>query len=546
MNMRDETILILGGSGLVGQAVARRLFEHKPRRVVIVALREEEVVSAKPILESHAGDTEILTEWGNVFVATELCKLEAHDVLDDDARRQLVVDHLVDDLDDNIIEASFLFYLLDKYKPTGVIDCINTATAFAYKNVFKSAREMLSAAKTGGVDEEMIQRHVLTLTMPQLIRHVQILLEGFNRCDTKAYAKIGTSGTGGMGLNIPYTHSEEKPSRMLLTKAAVAGAQSLLLFLVARTPGAPAVTEVKPTATIGWREITYGPISRGGRTFSHFDCPTPKPYAEAFGSDPIWTGGGQPLKSVFANMGENGVFARQEFETVTSLGSMELITPEEVADYVVMELEGRPTGKDVIAALDSSTAGPTYRAGILRAAAIDRLAELEKEHDLDSVGFEMLGPPRLTKLLYEAHIISKLRSSFEELAESSATDLCREAEGFVANSEDLRTVMISVGIPIVTTGENIYRGPLVMVPHESDDIESAIPRGWVDLREANFAEWVERGKRIVEQSKKRNAESIGSGSDRDWSAINASGPIVPSRFAVWIFRYEDDGERIKR
>jgi NAD(P)-dependent dehydrogenase (short-subunit alcohol dehydrogenase family) len=546
MNMRDETILILGGSGLVGQAVARRLFQYKPARVVIVSLREEEVASAKPILEGHSGDAEILTEWGNVFVATELCKLEAHDVLDDEANRQIVVDDLVDDLTDEIVRRSFLFYLLDKYRPTAVIDCINTATAFAYKNVFKSARDMLSAAKTGAVDEEMVQRHVLTLTMPQLIRHIQILLEGFNQCETRAYAKIGTSGTGGMGLNIPYTHSEEKPSRMLLTKAAVAGAQSLLLFLVARTPGAPAVTEVKPTATIGWREIAYGPVSRGGKTFAKYDCGEAKGITEAFGDDPIWTGGDEPLKSVFANMGENGVFARQEFETVTSLGSMELITPEEVADYVVMELQGQPTGKDIIAALDGSTAGPTYRAGLLRAAAIEKLAALEEEHGLDSVGFEMLGPPRLTKLLYEAHILSKLRGSYQELATSTPADLCREAEELVASSEDLRTVMLSVGIPIVTTGEKIYRGPLVMVPHEGDDIESAIPRGWVDLRAENCAGWVARAARVVEQSKSRELLPAGTGSDRDWNAIDPTGPIIPSRLAVWIFKYEDDGERIKR
>lgn len=531
---------------MVGQAVARRMFQYKPRRVVIVSLRPEEVAIAKPILESHAGETEILTEWGNVFVATELCRFEAHEVLEDASRRQLVVDDLIDDLSDEIVTRSFLFHLLDKYRPAAVIDCINTATAFAYKNVFQSARDMLSAVKDGGVDEEMIQRHVLTLTMPQLIRHIQLLVEGFKRCDTRAYVKIGTSGTGGMGLNIPYTHSEEKPSRMLLTKAAVAGAQSLLLFLVARTPGAPAVTEVKPTATIGWREIAYGPVTRGGKTFPRYDCPSPGSYDEAFGDEAIWTGGDEPLKSVFVNMGENGVFARQEFETVTSLGSMELITPEEVADYVVMELQGRPTGKDIIAALDSATAGPTYRAGLLRAAAIDRLAALEKEHGLDSVGFEMLGPPRLTKLLYEAHILSRIRGSYADLASSSPAELSREAEELVAGSEDLRAAMISVGIPIVTTGEKIYRGPLVMVRHEGEDFEKAIPRGWVDLREANCAVWVARAARIVEQDALREQTPQGSGSDRDWSAISPSGQLIPSRLAVWIFRYEDDGERIKR
>src|SRR3989454_9108675 len=76
------------------------------------------------------------------------------------------------------------------------------------------------------------------------------MVEALKRAGTRAYVKIGTSGTGGMGFNIPYTHSEERPSRTLLTKSAVAGAHSLLLFLLGRTPGAPVTVEIKPTATI--------------------------------------------------------------------------------------------------------------------------------------------------------------------------------------------------------------------------------------------------------------------------------------------------------
>ena len=85
--------------------------------------------------------------------------------------------------------------------------------------------------------------------------------------------------------------------------------------------------------------------------------------------------------------------------------------PEEIADHVVMEMEGRPTGRDVIAALDGATAGPTYRAGILRGAAMKRLADLAAQHGVPSVAFEMLGPPRLTKLLFEAHLCSRLYRS---------------------------------------------------------------------------------------------------------------------------------------
>ena len=70
-------------------------------------------------------------------------------------------------------------------------------------------------------------------------------LQAMVKAGTGAYIKIGTSGTGGMGLNIPYTHSEEKPSRVLLSKSALAGAQTLLLFLMARTPGGPITQEIK-------------------------------------------------------------------------------------------------------------------------------------------------------------------------------------------------------------------------------------------------------------------------------------------------------------
>src|SRR2546422_4057852 len=247
------------------------------------------------------------------------------------------------------------------------------------------------------------ERHILLLTLPQLIRHVQILVESLKRAETKAYVKIGTSGTGGMGFNIPYTHSEERPSRPLLTKSAVGGAQSLLLFLLGRTPGAPAAIEIKPTATIAWREIGFGPIRRKGKPIPLVDCPKPVNLAQAFrpGVAP-WCDLGKPLEGVFIDVGENGLFAPDEFETVTALGQMEFITPEEVADYVAMELEGRPTGRDVVAALDAATAGPTYRAGMLRASALARLRSLEQETGSRAVAYEMLGPPRLTKLLWES------------------------------------------------------------------------------------------------------------------------------------------------
>lgn len=537
--------MILGGSGLVGRAVAWRVLACRPARVVLVGLREPEVRETAERLQPLAGSTEIAVAWGDIFLPAGLARLDRDAVLADPAHRAAVLGDLFDEFNEQILERSLLYQLLARYRPEAVVDCINTATAFAYQNVYRSARDLLERAGAGQVSREDAERHLLTLPVPQLIRHTQIALEALRRTGVRAYVKIGTSGTGGMGFNVPYTHSEERPSRMLLTKSAVAGAQSLLLFLLARTPGAPATMEIKPTATIGWREVRYGPIVRSGRPLKRFDCATPLSLDGAFGPEARgWTDTGRVVESVYIDMGENGAFSRQEFETATSLESMELITPEEIADLVVAELEGRPTGRDVVAALDGATSGPTYRGGILRAAAVERLRQLEEQCGVRSIGFEMLGPPRLTKLLYEAHIWSMLCPTVEALARSDAGELARRGADLMARDTDLRSTILSVGLPVIVSGNRIYRGELVVVPPEGDDADRAAARGWVDLRPGNAAVWIGRAERVCQQVAARGTE--GSGSGVAWDAMRPADPITPWRFAAWIFRHEDDGTRIKR
>ncbi|HWO89688.1 MAG TPA: hypothetical protein VNL98_11120 [Gemmatimonadales bacterium] len=545
MDINGASVMILGGSGLVGHAVARRLLDFRPSRIVLVALTEREVTECARAL--GATDTAIVTEWGNAYLPASLARLDRTELLERDEHRRLLLDDVFGELTEDLLGRSFLFQLLDRHRPDAVVDCINTATAFAYQDTYRSARDLIALADRNAADKAAIERHLLTMPIPQLTRHVQILVESLRRTGVRSYVKIGTSGTGGMGFNIPYTHSEERPSRTLLTKSAVAGAHTLLLYLLGRTPEAPATVEIKPTAAIGWREIRFGPVRRGGEPIELFDCTSPVPVAAAFEPGArAWTALGRPLTSVYINMGENGLFAREEFATITAQGQMEFITPEEIADAVVMELRGYPTGQDVIAALDAATSGPTYRAGILREAALRRLAQLEREHGVRSIAFEMLGPPRLTKLLYEAHLLSRIFGSVKELAAANAREASAELEALLERERDLRATILSVGIPIVSSdGTRIYRGPKVVVPPERGDPLAAAPRGWVDLREANIELWSARARRIVEEWERRSGTD-GSGSDEPWDALDPSEPVAPARLVTWIFRTEDRGERIKR
>ena len=553
MEIRGSRILLLGGSGLVGMALARQLLPYRPALVVISGLTQEEAEGAVEELRANPASegVEILPEWGDIFLPHDLKDRRRGDIVADAEARGRILDDLLGPLSEEMIDRSALGRIVSRHRPGAIVDCINTATVFAYQNAFDSATRLRDEAREGKADLEAVERHLATMYFPQLIRHVQLALEVMRRAETRLYLKIGTAGTGGMGLNIPFTHSEERPSRMLLAKASLAGAQTLLLYLMARTPGAPAVKEIKPTAAISWKRIGYGEIRRAGKVIRRVDATEPVPFSSvlsgADGAEGAWTDTGEPLTGVYLDAGENGFFSPPEFETLTALGLMEFITPEEIAQNAVREIEGHPTGRDVVAALDASTSGPTYRAGVLRQTAISRMEEMEGEHGMESVAYEMLGPPRLSKLLFEAAILARLTGgSLDPVALLDPYEAAVRAERLIGEDAALRTGILSIGLPIILAdGERVLRGAEVKVlPGPGESKEWTVENGWVDLRPSNWERWRSRAEAILTGLEGRGDAAIGSHWDVEpWQRARR---IRPGALAAWIFRNEDRGERIKR
>jgi NAD(P)-dependent dehydrogenase (short-subunit alcohol dehydrogenase family) len=551
MDIGGSTVLILGGSGLVGTAVARELMPHGPALVVISGLTQAEAEQAVAELAADPAlrpETRLAAAWGDLFLPDALRHRGRDDVLADPVARGMLLDDLYGELTDDVVSRSALGALLLRLRPGIVIDCVNTATAFAYQNIFDSAARLRVASAEGSASIEQVEGHLATLYMPQLIRHVQIALEAMRQAGTGAYLKVGTAGTGGMGLNIPFTHSEERPSRMLLAKSGVAGAHSLLLYLMARTPGAPAVKEVKPTAAISWKRIAFGEIRRRGRTVQRLDATEPMQLDRAFEDAPACRELAEPLTGVYLDAGENGWFSLGEFETLTALGLMEFITPEEIATDVVREIRGHPTGKDIVAALDAATSGPTYRAGVLREVAIDRMAALERTHGVEAVAYEMLGPPRLSKLLFECATLGRLHETLADVAALDPEATADAAYRLLQSDADLRSRILTIGLPILLPdGASLLRGMEVRIEPQNGQ-SPADPRlaeaGWVDLRPSNWRRWKERAGSMLGELKSGSGPEHGSRVDSD--PADRGILIRPGRMAAWVFRHEDRGERIKR
>jgi hypothetical protein len=139
----------------------------------------------------------------------------------------------------------------------------------------------------------------------------------------------------------------------------------------------------------------------------------------------------------------------------------------------------------------------------------------------------------------------------KELADSDPGALSREAVDLMSQDSELRSLIVSVGLPIVIPGPLVYRGSEVIVPLTGGDggegdLERVVPRGWVDLRPDNCRTWIGRAAKAVEQATTGELSIGGTGSDADWQAITPDEAIQPAKFATWIFKYEDDAQRIKR
>ena len=564
MNINGSTVLVLGGWGLVGSAVCRKLMEFNPARIIVTSLKQheaEEAVKELFLLYPDSPTDRFIPWWGNVFTRTLWKDLPREDILKDSEKRRILVDDCIDELNTEILHTSALYDVLITYNPDAVIDCINTATAIAYQDIYAGARKILKETDDNQhASSETVERLVASLYVPQLTRHIQILYKGLVDAKTTVYLKVGTSGTGGMGLNIPYTHSEEQPSRVLLAKAAVAGAQTLLLFLTARTPNGPIVKEIKPSATIAWKRIGYGQVMRKGKLIPLEDM-LPKHAKEtngqfSFNDTQHIIDTGDHVKSVFIDTGENGIFSRAEFQTISALGQMEIVTPEEIADTVVFELRGGNTGLDVINALDASVMGPTYRGGIMRNDAMSQLNALEKQYDVHSVAFEMLGPPRLSKLLFEANLLKRIAHSLESVSSMTAIELSKKAETLNIENQSLRSEMLSVGLVILMSdGEKYLRGSDVKIPAfrgensleiNTHSIKQWCYEGWIDLRPSNFEQWQERIIRIKKEVQLIAPDDTSSRhyyGKHYWADFNE---IDEGKLAAWIFEREDKGWRFKR
>jgi hypothetical protein len=187
---------------------------------------------------------------------------------------------------------------------------------------------------------------------------------------------------------------------------------------------------------------------------------------------------------------------------------------------------------------------------------------------MPSIALGRLGPPLLSKILFEAHILELQfggAGGLVELAECNPVKLARELSAKVQKAakrdpasdfgnrtlSSLSYIAPTIGVPVLLEGNLMLRGPNITLPepvgHDSkftfatqETLDGYAQSGWVDLRASNLQVWKERARHILAEP---------TVSARDTTALtglhydSGSREINAAALASWIIAGEVHGQR---
>ncbi len=258
----------------------------------------------------------------------------------------------IDSIQLDVLNLDSLAEIVDKITPNVIVNCLNIATIF-----FRKSHDNLT---------DITKFHVGLYPVLKKLKEVH-------------YIQVGTTGSGGMGMNVPFSHGEKLSNLPLFYKASYAGICTILLTLLSRSFGDNnhKVSEIKPGLAIFQDSFTKKSLDG--------------------------------VKVVTSDGGENGDYTYNELAILTAF--MGFTTAEKIAEKVFSVIEEEEmeekhsSSYDVIKALNQTIVSQDEEDLEIRDSLLEKM---EKASSVDSIiATGNLGPPSLTRDLILGSIILK-------------------------------------------------------------------------------------------------------------------------------------------
>src|SRR5688572_23798925 len=154
MDIAGKSVLILGGYGLVGQAVARRLIREGPRDMVLLSLRKDEAEEAVAAVREEAAKIRLEPAWGDVFTFTDVKDEPRKDIYADHKQRARLIASVIAPLTEAAASQYYLHELITTRRPDIIVDAVNTATGIACQDIYKTSGQAWGALQSGAPLQE--------------------------------------------------------------------------------------------------------------------------------------------------------------------------------------------------------------------------------------------------------------------------------------------------------------------------------------------------------------------------------------------------------
>mgnify|MGYP004600481709 CR=1 FL=1 len=486
-----KTILVLG-VGQVGKAITRRIIEQKPERIILHNLTKNESDYCLEYFSKNCNNVELIPSYGDVFLPFNLNKLtNMNEKLEN---KEELLNFYYSDLGPNILKKSTIYNLVEKWQPDLIIDAMNSGTVLGCN--YKPELLLNKVNHNKDVHSDVATEILLNDFVPKAINFVYSLKLAMEDFKVNKFLKVSTTGLGGMGMNMPYTHGDTPKSALsfaLMGKISAAGVLHQLLWSLSHTTHLN-ISLLIPATFIGYDSAKFEPIETDVGLIKKINNYKKLQIKE--GENLTYSTGtsDEYLEFPVVRAGENHVYSLYELSALTSIGQMEAITKEEVADAAMDDILGK-TKKNILNYMDAGMLSSTFAGRAMVDKSKCELRELMKKNNVTSIATGNLGVT-VAKQLYELYMIKQICKTVSELEKIDVQELYNLICESFEKDNNLLNEMLSLGLPVVTQTNNLYIGEYSLFPGKDADLnitkenlDKWIHTGWVDLRINNINFW---------------------------------------------------------
>lgn len=497
-----KTILFIG-TGQIGKAILNKIFEFEPKTIIIHNLTKKTSDTVCKKYAKKYPSIKFVPSYGNIFMPYKLKNVGNNDLY---SVSDEIINYFYSEMTCELLEQSSIVTLIKKYNPELIIDAINSATVLGNSYNPELKRKRYEENSDICCKEMMVDDYTT-----KIINFVYSLKYGMEIYKVKKYIKVSTTGLGGMGINMPYTHGDNPKlqlSSALMGKISASGVLHQLLWNLEHTRGLD-ISLVIPGTFVGYDSVMSEPIEtdKGLLKRRKYVSAIDIKYGDILHYNNHLSD--DYLEFPVVRAGENHVYSQYELEVLTALGQMEAITKEEVANYVISNIKGQKS-KDIFSSLNNAMLSPTY-------AGRDMVMEIENKFKNIStqkygIATGNLGVT-LSKQLYELYLLKLCCSTIAELRKIDINVIIEKINKLL--TKELISEIISLGIPVLTDSNKLYIGDYSLVPSNNDDKVMSIENinkwceiGWVDLRRDNLQNWCSKLIEVYEDAldKRKNCD----------------------------------------